>query len=146
MEKIHLTTEQLIQYWCGSSEKIPTDDELFEFAATATPSPLLTTIDPAQRENISDEFVDLVDEILWLDWDPIGVNGIDECRDEYSTIVNDIALATRFGSVEQLAAELFFNEKYYLGMDSEHAAERSCSTAMILKEKCEINFGVATTC
>lgn len=142
MERLHLTKEQLIQYWCGLSQPIKTDDELFAFAETAMSSPLLTTIDQVQRDNISNELVDLVNEILWRDWDPIGVNSIEACRDEYCAIANDIALATRFGTIEQLAAELFFNEKYYIGMDSEHTAERSCSTAMILKEKYEINFGV----
>lgn len=27
-----------------------------------------------------------IDEILWFDWDPIGVNQIEEARDEYQQL------------------------------------------------------------
>lgn len=141
MDKLELTAVQLIQYWCGLTEKMKSDDELFSFAATAAPSPLLNTVNEDRRDNICIELFDQVDEVLWSDWDPIGVNGMEECRDEYSAIVNDIALATRYGSIEQLAAELFFNERYYLGIDSNNSAKRSCHTAMILKAKCEPYLG-----
>ncbi len=31
-----------------------------------------------------------IDEILWFDWDPIGINDIDDARDEYESYVTEI--------------------------------------------------------
>lgn len=138
MQAIHLEPQQLIQILSNEPTDKPDEDTLHRLAQSGGDSPALAEIkrkvDAGIYEMPEDDVFELVDEILWCQWDPIGVNGMEECRDEYAAMVYDITLICCFGTIEQLAAELFFNERYYLGLESDTTAERSCQVASVLME------------
>ncbi len=46
-----------------------------------------------------------IDEILWFDWDPIGVNDYPEARDEYRSYVPEIYDLKILGADRALIAE-----------------------------------------
>ena len=49
-----------------------------------------------------------IDSILWTDWDPIGMNLLPECSDEYTGYVPEIvALKVSGGSQEAIALKLY---------------------------------------
>jgi hypothetical protein len=59
----------------------------------------------------------LVDEILWNDWDPIGVNGVLAVRDEYHTYSWKVAdLKLRAVDAEIIAQYLFQIETVQMGL------------------------------
>lgn len=58
-----------------------------------------------------------IDEILWTDWDPIGVNDIEEIRDEYTSYVPYIVnLKMREADIEKISKHLFRLESVAMGM------------------------------
>jgi hypothetical protein len=74
------------------------------------------------KENTSKQIILLgaIDDILWNDWDPIGVNDIDEARDEYQSytpLIFDLkcngagkeAIAKKLHEIETGAMGLFGN-------------------------------------
>lgn len=68
----------------------------------------------------SDEkLLNFIDGILWQHWDPLNVNRIDECRDEYAFMTADVAKAAILWSRERLAALLYLTECAYLGCSTE---------------------------
>ena len=76
-----------------------------------------------------EELFSFIDEILWLKWDPIGVNDIEGARDEYSSYVPHIF---------RLAVE---------GKDPATIGESLIATIegnMGLSANREFNYGVAT--
>ena len=57
-----------------------------------------------------------IDDILWFDWDPIGVNDLAP-RDEYQSYVPDIFNLKKSGaSREEIAKKLFYFETVTMGM------------------------------
>ena len=49
-----------------------------------------------------------IDDILWDDWDPIGVNGIEDIRDEYTSYVPYIVnLKVRGADIVKITNHLF---------------------------------------
>jgi hypothetical protein len=49
-----------------------------------------------------------IDKILWKDWDPIDVNDLEMCRDEYRSYVPEIyTLATTGRGQAEIASKLF---------------------------------------
>jgi len=49
----------------------------------------------------------LIDEILWKDWDPIGVNDIPSARDEYQSYTPQVfSLKTANADPEKIAQHL----------------------------------------
>ncbi|MCH1929556.1 ADP-ribosylglycohydrolase family protein [Shewanella sp. A25] len=60
--------------------------------------------------HVSDSLLELVDELLWKEWDPIGVNCILECREEYQAYVQETAMLALDGDAEILAAWLWHCE------------------------------------
>lgn len=51
---------------------------------------------------------DKIDEILWLEWDPIDVNDVEDARDEYSSYVTKLYSLKMQGADRQtIAAALF---------------------------------------
>lgn len=67
-----------------------------------------------------------IDEILWSDWDPIGLNEIETVRDEYTSYVPYIvSLKMKGADVEKIAKHLFQLESVSIGMSGsiEHCAE-----------------------
>ena len=60
----------------------------------------------------------LVDEILWNDWDPIRVNNVPEARDEYRSYVSKIvAFKTAGAQCETIAQYLFQIETDQMGLN-----------------------------
>jgi hypothetical protein len=66
-----------------------------------------------------------IDEILWKEWDPIGVNDIENARDEYTNYTLDIVRLKINGSnKETIAKYLFKIETTEMGLsgDIEHCS------------------------
>ena len=60
---------------------------------------------------------ELIDEILWRDWDPIGVNKIEDVRDEYQSYTPHIFSLTIQGADKIKIAEHLYNiETIIMGM------------------------------
>src|ERR671918_1789157 len=58
-----------------------------------------------------------IDEILWVDWDPIGISGIPQARDEYHNYLPGIfALALNRCDVEEIADRLHSIEREAMGL------------------------------
>ncbi len=58
-----------------------------------------------------------IDEILWSDWDPIGVSGAPEARDEYYDYLPQVFRLALDGSNENRIAEyLFWVESERMGL------------------------------
>lgn len=70
--------------------------------------------------NLSEEHKKIykaIDEILWNDWDPIGVNDIEEVRDEYQSYTPHIFSLTIQGVNKiKLSNHLFDIETKNMGM------------------------------
>jgi hypothetical protein len=59
----------------------------------------------------------LIDEILWMHWDPIGVNDIEDVRDEYDTYTPIIfSLRIHGADKETIAQKLFEIETKTIGL------------------------------
>ena len=58
-----------------------------------------------------------IDEILWTDWDPIGVNDIEHVRDEYQSYTPQIfSLKIHGANRETIAKKLFELETLNMGL------------------------------
>jgi len=58
-----------------------------------------------------------IDEILWKDWDPIGVNDIEDIRDEYQSYTAQIFRLTIQGADKtNIAEHLYKIETINMGM------------------------------
>ena len=58
--------------------------------------------------NMENKIFSAIDTILWIDWDPIGVNDLQICRDEYRSYVPAIyRLKLAGGDQETIASKLF---------------------------------------
>jgi hypothetical protein len=58
--------------------------------------------------NMDNNIFRAIDTILWTDWDPIGVNDLPMCRDEYRSYVPAIyRLKFAGGDPEMIASKLF---------------------------------------
>lgn len=72
------------------------------------------------------ELYNTLDEILWKDWDPIGVYGTEEARDEYYSYLPDVfQMVLRGASASEIAEHLhrIANENMGLGSSlSDHTA------------------------
>ena len=78
----------------------------------------------------------VIDEILWNDWDPIGVNDIEEARDEYqSYIPQAFSFRIKNSDRETIAQYLYKIETENMGLsgDIEHCrqvAEKILATSV----------------
>jgi hypothetical protein len=60
-----------------------------------------------------------LDEILWKDWDPIGVHGIEEARDEYHSYLPEVFQMVLKGvHSSRIAAYLHYVVKERMGLHS----------------------------
>ena len=58
-----------------------------------------------------------IDEILWEDWDPIGITGSDDARDEYQSYLPGVfALALNRSDVEEIANRLHLIERHSMNL------------------------------
>ena len=64
------------------------------------------------------ELYKAIDEILWNDWDPIGVNDDDDVRDEYQSYSLQICGLKIHGADQEAIAQKLFNfERDELGFN-----------------------------
>lgn len=62
----------------------------------------------AQLTDKQKQLYNLIDEILWNEWDPIGVNDIPDARDEYQSYTPSIfSMVLRKVNVEEIANKLY---------------------------------------
>ncbi|MGM9510149.1 hypothetical protein ACS5NO_20610 [Larkinella sp. GY13] len=63
-----------------------------------------------------------IDELLWREWDPIGINDCFEARDEYSTYAGQMfSLVVRGAIAEELAQKLLSIEQEMMGLSGNMA-------------------------
>lgn len=65
------------------------------------------------------ELISRVDQILLEDWDPIGVNGIPEASDEYSSYAPGLLRIAMRGNPESVADQLRFISSEQMGLGGE---------------------------
>jgi hypothetical protein len=59
----------------------------------------------------------LIDEILWNDWDPIGINDTEEARDEYQSYTPQIfSFRINNSDIETIAQHLYNIETERMGL------------------------------
>lgn len=59
-----------------------------------------------------------VDEVLWAEWDPIGINDNEDARDEYSNYVDDIVTMLKGEvSTSELSSHLLSIEKQKMSLE-----------------------------
>jgi hypothetical protein len=58
--------------------------------------------------NMENKIFRKIDKILWTDWDPIGVNDIAVCRDEYRSYVPEIYRLKLEGNHQEVIAQKLF--------------------------------------
>ena len=75
-----------------------------------------------------------IDEILWNEWDPIGVSGISGARDEYHGYLPIVFRLALEGSEERIAEYLLSVETENMGLGGD---KQNCQriAGMVLKEK-----------
>ena len=67
-----------------------------------------------------------IDRIIWEDWDPIGVNDNENCRDEYASYIPHLfSLVEQGADYKKIAKHLSDVEKITMGMlgNYEHCEE-----------------------
>jgi len=65
------------------------------------------------------QLYNLIDDLLWEEWDPIGINDMPEARDEYSSYTPQIfSLAMHGASNEDIAEKLKRIEIDWIGLAS----------------------------
>ena len=81
-----------------------------------------------------------IDEILWRDWDPIGVFGIVGARDEYQGYLPEIFRLALAGDREKIADYLFWAAADRMGLTTER--QQHLTTAdRILAAKAQASVG-----
>ena len=72
------------------------------------------------KKRMTDEqqyFYDIIDKILWEDWDPLGVNDVEEVRDEYEDCTNQIfSLKNRGANIDMITNMLYEIETITMGV------------------------------
>jgi hypothetical protein len=70
----------------------------------------------------------LIDDILWKDWDPIGVNEVSEAKDEYHTYAWKVVdFKLKGANFETIAQYLFLIETKQIGLGGNLEACRRVS-------------------
>lgn len=63
------------------------------------------------------DFYYAIDRILWEEWDPIGVNGIEDVRDEYDSYVSHLfSLSINGADQAKIASHLLDIERSSMGL------------------------------
>lgn len=60
-----------------------------------------------------------IDEILWRDWDPIGISGIEEARNEYQGYLPQVYRLALAGDRAKIAAYLFSAATEQMGLTTQ---------------------------
>lgn len=72
------------------------------------------------------EFRKLVDQILWEEWDPIGVNDAPEERDEYSSYAGEVCGKLWNGEDKQAIFDyLFWVETEHMGLGTKTSSKEA---------------------
>ena len=92
------------------------------------------------KAQIQSKLENFVSEVLFYVWDPIGVNGMPSCRDEYDNYVPIVvAYLRRSYRKEGLTVLLRYLAQDYIGVDisRHHRKKRTRETQRILLELCD---------
>lgn len=74
----------------------------------------------------------LIREILLKDWDPIGVSGIPEAKDEYDAYVSEVyRLLTRRASVREVFEYLWWLETEHMGLRGDRQRTRAIAEKLV---------------
>ncbi len=79
------------------------------------------------KENLG--LYNAIDEILWKDWDPIGVYGTEQARGEYQSYLPRIFKLTLEGNLEKLENYLYGIETELMGLQG---GRETCKTVVKL--------------
>ena len=133
-----VTESCLKKTWCDSYTDFQDEDCFYDFAADGKLSDAMEKVKHATSTDNLPKSVDLLDEqineILWQNWDPIGVNHMEDCRSEYDAYSWEITLVAMHNDTITIAAELYFLEKYYLDLITDDVLSRSQNVAIKIKE------------
>jgi hypothetical protein len=81
-----------------------------------------------------------IDEILWREWDPIGVFGIEDARDEYHGYLPEVFRLALAGDRRRIADYLTWAASERMGLNT--LPERHLAAAdLILGEKARLEVG-----
>jgi hypothetical protein len=133
-----LTSESLKNIWCMQTINNPNDEWFDDYLQENTSSDAINRINAMPQEETDfdtdeiDELDNQIDEILWQHWDPIHVNGMEECRDEYSAFSWGLTKVALYNKVETVAAELYYLEEYYLRTPNSDVVSRAMNVASLI--------------
>jgi hypothetical protein len=88
----------------------------------------------------------LIDELLWKEWDPIGVNDYDDARDEYyDYIPQTLKLKYNDADNETIAQYLFRSETKMMGLpgnieNCRRVADKIVAISIKQKERMHLQF------
>ncbi|GAW97890.1 MULTISPECIES: hypothetical protein [Colwellia] len=124
------TEAELKKIWCQSYQE---QDCFYDFAEQGKHSDAMDKINRLASTEDLPESVNVlherVNEVLWQEWDPIGVNIMEECRSEYDYYSWQITLVALYSGAKTIAAELYFIEKYLIAMPNDDVVSRSLDVA-----------------
>ncbi|MFT5758557.1 MAG: hypothetical protein ACI9LM_003299 [Alteromonadaceae bacterium] len=69
------------------------------------------------------QLYEYIGELIWTEWDPVGVNDIEECRDEYYNYESSIYLFSKYAPLE-LSGYLYMLQMAYFEISTENSKER----------------------
>lgn len=127
----------LFEAWKGKQPHSQTDQSWSQLVRLGSSSSLMQRVSNEDQESI-DEFdkdaCQLVDKILWEHWDPLRVNKLSACRNEYHGFAWDVSHAAVVGSRIELVAELYALERHYFNIDNPDTLERAHYVADKLRQ------------
>ena len=72
-----------------------------------------------------------IKQILWHDWDPIGVNDVPEAQDEYDSYVGGVyRMLASGGSEDEIVDHLWKIEMHTMGLDANRERLRPIATKL----------------
>lgn len=90
------------------------------------------------------QLCEYISEVLWRNWDPIGVNNISECRDEYYAYEDGVYLFSKYAPL-QLSDYLQHLQSTNLGIEGDENKENCEEIAQKISLKSEaLGVGLLT--
>ncbi len=132
--------QTLFKHWRGNQGFINDHTQWSSIIRQGHSSQLMLDIDADDRtdDDSFDDYCQRVDAILWQHWDPLCVNKLTACRNEYHEFAWDIARASLYGNQEQLVAELYALESFYFNIENPDTLERAIFVADQLLKTCRV--------
>ena len=133
----------LFQHWRGAKFPDSGVENWASIVRQGHTSVLMDSVETGDNqeylEDLTEDYCKHVDAILWCDWDPLSVNQLNACRNEYHEFAWDVARATFYGTEPQLIAELFALEAFYFNVEKPDTLARAERVAKKLLQLCRVN-------